>query len=95
MNTRSKQLADAEETCKLLEEAVLKYFPPPIEIIDSADCDRSIDPPSGCPPKSPTSTVLIAVRRSLSFLCLPHSLAIGPTFAGKAATNDGTMTVRR
>jgi hypothetical protein len=70
MNIHSEQSADAEETCRLLEQAVLRYFPRPIENIDSAD--MSIDAQSECPQKYPTSPVLVAVRRSLSFLCLPH-----------------------
>ena len=70
MNIHSEQSAAAEETCKLLEQAGLKYFPRPIENIDSAD--RSIDAQSGCPQKYSTSPVLVAVRRGLSFLCLPH-----------------------
>jgi len=73
MNTHSKQSAEAEETCKLLEQAVLKYFPRPIDNMDSAESDGSLDQRSGCSAKTP-STVLVAVRRGLSFLGLPPSL---------------------
>lgn len=73
MNTHCKQSADAEETCKLLEEAILRYFPRPIEKTDSAARDGGIEPPAGSRPEAPASTVLVAVRRGLSFLCLPHS----------------------
>jgi hypothetical protein len=35
MNTKSAPSADAEEICKSLERAVLKYFPHPIENVDT------------------------------------------------------------
>jgi len=70
MDTRYKQPVDAEETCKLLEQADLKYFPLPIENTDGTDNAGTIEP--GRSPETPPSTVLGAVRRSLSFLCLPH-----------------------
>jgi hypothetical protein len=73
MDIHSKQSADAEETCKLLEQAILKYFPRPIEKTDSAASDEAVEPQSGSRPETSTSTVLVAVRRGLSFLCLPHS----------------------
>ena len=72
MNTNSKQSADAEETCKVLEQAVLRYFPRPVENRERAESDGSVDPQSERLPKAAPSTVLVAVRRSLSFLCLPH-----------------------
>jgi len=31
----SARSADAEEICKLLEQAVLKYFPRPVETVDA------------------------------------------------------------
>ena len=71
MNTDFKHSVDAEETCKVLEQAVLKYFPRPIGNMESADSDGSVDLRSE-PPKAAPSTVLVAVKRSLSFLCLPH-----------------------
>jgi hypothetical protein len=71
MDKDSRQPVEAEETCKVLEQAVLKYFPRPVENMESADSDGSADPRSE-PSKASPSTVLFAVRRSLSFLCLPH-----------------------
>lgn len=71
MDKDSKQSVEAEETCKVLEQAVLKYFPRPVGNMESADREGSVDPRSK-PSKAAPSTVLFAVRRSLSFLCLPH-----------------------
>jgi|SoiMethySBSTD1v2_1073268.scaffolds.fasta_scaffold300117_3 hypothetical protein len=70
MNTDRKHSVDAEETCKVLEQAVLKYFPRPTDNMESADTDGRVDPPEP-PLKAAPSTVLVAVKRSLSFLCLP------------------------
>jgi hypothetical protein len=70
MNTDRKHSVDAEETCKVLEQAVLKYFPRPTDNMESADTDGRVDPPEPSLKAAP-STVLVAVKRSLSFLCLP------------------------
>jgi hypothetical protein len=48
----------AEEICKVLEETILKYFPPPIEIIDPfifADHDAAQQRP--LTPNEPTATL--------------------------------------
>jgi hypothetical protein len=71
VNTNSAPSADAEEICKLLEQAVLKYFPGPIENVDTflfANCDESAvgDPQSAC---APGATTLAMVKRGLRFLC--------------------------
>lgn len=72
MKTGSKISAEAEETCKILEQAILKYFPAPIDNLESADTDGRVDPRSEPSPKAAPSTVLVAVKRRLHFLCLPH-----------------------
>jgi hypothetical protein len=50
----------------------LKYFPRPIDNMESVDTDDRVDPRPEPSLKAAPSTVLVAVRRSLSFLCLPH-----------------------
>ena len=72
MNTDFKHSLDAEENCKVLERAILKYFPRPIDNMESVDTDGRVDPRPEPSLKAAPSTVLVAVRRSLSFLCLPH-----------------------
>ena len=73
MKTNSTRSADAEEICKLLEQAVLKYFPRPIENVDTflfangddgAVGDLQAEGPSG----APTATALATVKRGLRFL---------------------------
>src|SRR5262245_6891538 len=65
----SARSADAEEICKLLEQAVLKYFPRPIENVDTdlfpnGDDDAVGDLQSPSPPGATTN----ALKRGLSFL---------------------------
>ena len=74
MNTNSAPSADVEEICKLLEQAVLKYFPGRIENVDTflfANGDEGAvgDPQSACARGAPTATALATVKRSLKFLC--------------------------
>jgi hypothetical protein len=72
VNTNSS--ADAEEICKLLEQAVLKYFPRPIENVDTflfanhADDSAVSDPQSALRPEPPTQTALFEVKRGLRFI---------------------------
>lgn len=73
VNTNSAPSADAEEICKLLEQAVLKYFPGPIENVDTflfANGDEGAvgDPQSACAPGAPTAAALATVKRGLRFL---------------------------
>jgi hypothetical protein len=52
------ELGTAEEICKVLEETVLKYFPPKIEIIDPflfADHDAAQNP--SLTPSEPTAAL--------------------------------------
>lgn len=77
MKTNSVRSADAEEICKLLEQAVLKYFPRPIENVDTflfANADDSVvgDLQSASPPRAPTTTALDKVKRGLSFIRFTH-----------------------
>ena len=56
----------AEEICKSLEQAVLKYFPRPIENVDAflfapEDDSAVVDPESALPPEPPTQTALFKV----------------------------------
>jgi hypothetical protein len=51
----------------------LKYFPRPPENTHSIESGGAREPQPGSAPEAPVSTVLVAVRRSLSFFCLPHS----------------------
>jgi hypothetical protein len=74
VKTNSARSADAEEICKLLEQAVLKYFPRPIENVDtflfaSGDDGAVGDLQSASPPGAPTATALATVKRGLRFLC--------------------------
>jgi hypothetical protein len=71
MKTDRKHSVDAEETCKVLEQAVLKYFPRQTDNMESADTDGGVAPRPEPSLKAAPSTVLVAVKRSLSFLCLP------------------------
>lgn len=71
MKTNSTRSADAEEICKLLEQAVLKYFPRPIENVDTflfanGDDGAIGDPQAASPPGA--STALATVKRSIRFL---------------------------
>jgi hypothetical protein len=71
VKTNSTRSADAEEICKLLEQAVLKYFPRPIENVDTflfanGDDGAIGDPQAASPPG--TSTALATVKRSIRFL---------------------------
>jgi hypothetical protein len=73
VNINSAPSADAEEICKLLEQAVLKYFPGPIENVDTflfANGDESAvgDRQSACAPGAP-SNHLQRFKRGLRFLC--------------------------
>jgi hypothetical protein len=70
----SARSVDAEEICKLLEQAVLKYFPRPIENVDSdlfpngddgAVCDLQSPSPSG-------TFTTAALKRGLGFLRFTH-----------------------
>lgn len=75
MKTGSVRSADAAEICKLLEQAVLKYFPRPIENVDTflfanGDDGTVGDTPSASPPKAPTTTGLDKVKRGLSLIGL-------------------------
>ena len=77
MKTNSARSADAEEICKLLEQAVLKYFPRPIENIDTflfanGDDGAAGDIQSAIPPRAPTTTALDKVKRGLSFVRFTH-----------------------
>ena len=61
MNTNCSPSAEAEDICKSLEQAVLKYFPAPIENDDTflfaAGDDGAVgDLQSACLPKPPTAT---------------------------------------
>ena len=74
MKTNSTPSADAEEICKLLEQAILKYFPRPIENVDTflfANSDDGAvgDLQAASPPGAPTATALATVKRGLRFLC--------------------------
>lgn len=74
MKTNSARSAGAEEICKLLEQAILKYFPRPIESVDAflfANSDDGAvgDLQAASPPEAPTATALPTVKRSLRFLC--------------------------
>ena len=71
MKTNSTRSADAEEICKLLEQAVLKYFPRPIENVDTflfanGDDGAVGDLQAASPPGA--STALATVKRSIRFL---------------------------
>jgi hypothetical protein len=73
VKTNSARSADAEEICKLLEQAVLKYFPRPIENVDTfpfanGDDDAVGDVQSETPPSAPSITALDKVKRGLSFM---------------------------
>jgi hypothetical protein len=77
VKTNSARSADAEEICKLLEQAVLKYFPRPIENIDTflfanGDDGGGGDIQSAIPPRAPTTTALDKVKRGLSFVRFTH-----------------------
>lgn len=77
MKTNSARSADAEEICKLLEQAVLKYFPRPIENVDTflfanGDDGAVGDLQSESPSRAPTTTALDKVKRSLSFMHFTH-----------------------
>jgi len=77
VKTNSAPSADAEDICKLLEQAVLKYFPRPIENIDTflfanGDDGAAGDIQSASPPKAPTTTALDTVKRGLSFVRFTH-----------------------
>ena len=77
MKTNSARSADAEEICKLLEHAVLKYFPRPIENVDTFlfanGNDGTVgDLQSASPQRAPTTTALDKVRRGLSFIRFTH-----------------------
>lgn len=67
----------AEEICKALEQAVLKYFPPLIETVDTFlfanDADDSAigDLQSALRPEPPTQTALFEVNNRLSFITHP------------------------
>ena len=61
MKTNSARPVDAEEICKLLEQAILKYFPPPIENVDAlanGDDGAVGDLQSASPPGAPTTAAL-------------------------------------
>jgi hypothetical protein len=56
----------AEEICKSLEQAVLKYFPRPIENVDTflfaPEDDNAVnDPQSALRPEPPTQTALFKI----------------------------------
>ena len=93
VNTNSAPSADAEEICKLLEQAVLKYFPGPIENVDTflfANCDESAvgDPQSACAPGAPSNhTCNGQTRPKIPVLCVnvekwatlaPYTMSNGP-----------------
>ena len=67
MTKKSSPSADsAEEICKSLEQAVLKYFPRPIENVDTflfaPEDDNAVgDPQSALRPEPPTQTALFKV----------------------------------
>jgi hypothetical protein len=74
VKTNSARSADAEEICKLLEQAVLKYFPRPIENVDTflfanGDDGAVGDLQAASPPGAPPATALATVKRGLRFLC--------------------------
>ena len=63
MNTNCSPSAQAEDICKSLERAVLKYFAGPIENVDTFLFAEGGDSAVGdlqcaCLPKPPTATVL-------------------------------------
>ena len=77
MKTNSTRPTDAEEICKLLEQAILKYFPPPIENVDAhlftnGDDGAVGDLQSASPPGAPTTAALDKIKRGLSFLHFTH-----------------------
>jgi hypothetical protein len=65
--------ADAEEICKLLEQAVLKYFPRPIETVDTFICadDGTVGDIQSARP-APATTALDRVKRGLSLIRFTH-----------------------
>ena len=68
--------ADAEEICKLLEQAILKYFPLPIEsktfLCANGDDGTVDDIQSARPPRAPATTALDKVKRGLSLMRFTH-----------------------
>src|SRR5512144_1274812 len=71
VKTNSARSADAEDICKLLEQAVLKYFPHPVENVDvfaNVDDGAVGDLQSESPQGAPTTTALDKVKRGLSFM---------------------------
>lgn len=77
MQTNSARSADAEEICRLLEQAVLKYFPRPMENVDTFLFVTADDGPVGNhrsvnPPRAPTTTALGNIKCALSFMRFAH-----------------------
>lgn len=77
MKTNPARSADAKEICELLEQAVLRYFPRPVENVDTflfanGDDSKVGDLRSEHPSGVPATTVLDKVKRGLTFKRFTH-----------------------